>query len=163
MKAVFYLFFGKIKLIHTKIILIITRNLLNMLLTKASEYALLSLVIISKEQNPINVDSLSKQLNISRSFLAKVLQSLAKADILKSFKGANGGFVLAKSKEQITIYEIVSTVEDKLSVFECTGESSICPSGNLYFCTIWPVLTRLQGKIDNFLKKLSLDDLIESK
>jgi len=48
-----------------------------MLLTKASEYALLSLILISKEDYPIDVDTLSKKLNISKSFLAKILQSLA--------------------------------------------------------------------------------------
>ena len=132
-----------------------------MLLTKASEYALLSLVVISQQDEPINVESLSSNLGISKSFLAKVLQSLARENLLISYKGANGGFKLAKPKDQITIFEIVSVVEDKVSVFECTGQSSNCPSGNITFCAIWPVLTKLQSKIDRFLKDLTLEDLIK--
>jgi Rrf2 family protein len=130
-----------------------------MLLTKASEYALLSLAIISVQKEPINADKLSKQLNLSRSFLAKVLQGLAREGILISYKGASGGFMLKLPKEQITIYSVVSIAEDKLSVFECTGDSSVCPSGNINFCTLWPLLVRLQDKIDSFLKELTLDDL----
>jgi Rrf2 family protein len=132
-----------------------------MLLTKASEYALLSLAIISKEESPINADRLSKQLNMSKSFLAKVLQSLAREGILNSYKGASGGFVLAVPKEELTIYQVVSIVEDRLSVFECTGQSSACPSGNISFCQLWPILTKLQDKIDDFLKELTLADLIQ--
>ena len=132
-----------------------------MLLTKASEYALLSLVVISQQEEPINVEKLSSTLGISKSFLAKVLQSLARADLLVSYKGANGGFKLAREKNQITIYEIVSIVEDKVSVFECTGKETACPSGNITFCAIWPVLIKLQSKIDVFLKELTLEDLIK--
>ncbi len=51
-----------------------------MLLTKKSEYALLSLLSISKHKEPINVDILSKELQISKSFLAKIMQNLAKAE-----------------------------------------------------------------------------------
>ena len=65
-----------------------------MLFTKASEYALLSLILISQKSSPVDVDTISNELKISKSFLAKILQNLAKDGVLKSFKGANGGFAL---------------------------------------------------------------------
>ena len=46
-----------------------------MLLTKASEYALLSLIYISQKEAPVDVDTMSNELGISKSFLAKILQS----------------------------------------------------------------------------------------
>ena len=49
-----------------------------MLLTKKSEYALLSLISIMKSEHPKNVDVLSRELNISKSFLAKIMQNLAR-------------------------------------------------------------------------------------
>ena len=52
-----------------------------MLLTKASEYALLSLIMISQKETPQDVDTLSTGLDISKSFLAKILQALAKEGI----------------------------------------------------------------------------------
>jgi len=55
-----------------------------MLLTKKSEYALLSLVSIAKSDQPKNVDILATELGISESFLAKILQNLAKNGILIS-------------------------------------------------------------------------------
>lgn len=82
-----------------------------MLLTKASEYALLSLIIISQKNTPQDVDTLSNQLGISKSFLAKILQALAKENILSSFKGAHGGFMLAKKPEELTLKMIVECAE----------------------------------------------------
>ncbi len=57
-----------------------------MLITKASEYALLSLIVLSRATSPMDSETLSKELSISKSFLAKILQSLAKSGILNSYK-----------------------------------------------------------------------------
>jgi DNA-binding IscR family transcriptional regulator len=56
-----------------------------MLITRASEYAVLSLIVLAKASSPMDSVTLSKQLFIPKSFLAKILQSLAKKEILKSY------------------------------------------------------------------------------
>lgn len=132
-----------------------------MLLTKASEYALLSIICISDRKEPIDVESLSAALMISRSFLAKILQKLTKAGILKSFKGVKGGFMLAKEMGEITIIDIIRAVEDNpATVFECTSDNGVCPSNRVGSCSIWPTLNRLQVKIDDFLSQITLQDIL---
>ena len=134
-----------------------------MLLTKASEYALLSLIIIAQKNSPQDVDTLSNQLGISKSFLAKILQSLAKENILSSFKGAHGGFMLAKKPDELTLKAIVECAEKKQTVvFECSPSSQKCPGGKGDFCRVWPILNRLQSKIDHFLDNMTLKDIIEA-
>ncbi len=132
-----------------------------MLLTKASEYALLSLVLIARSDVQEDVDTLAKRLGISRSFLAKILQALARDEILKSFKGAKGGFALNKAVDEISIRAVIESAEKKpLSVFECSSESSLCSSGKGEFCTIWPFLHKFQLKIDEFLEEMTLKDIM---
>ena len=123
-----------------------------MLLTKKkSEYALLSLIAIAKSNEPKNVDELSKKLNISKSFLAKIMQNLAKQNLVVSHRGINGGFALNKSWETITILEIVVAAEEKLpSVFECSPSAGNCPNQIAMLCSIWPLLNNLQLKINDF-------------
>lgn len=134
-----------------------------MLLTKASEYALLSLIMISQKKTPQDVESLSNKLGISKSFLAKILQSLAKENILESFKGAHGGFMLAKKPEELTLKMIISSAEKKQTiVFECSPSSAHCPSGKGDLCRIWAFLNKLQSKIDGFLDNMTLKDIIEA-
>ena len=84
-----------------------------MLLTKASEYALLSLIYISQKDVPVDVDTMSGELDISKSFLAKILQNLAREGILVSFKGANGGFMLADKPENISIKKVIESAEKR--------------------------------------------------
>jgi Rrf2 family protein len=133
-----------------------------MLITRASEYALLSLIVLAKAEKPLDADTLSKELDISKSFLAKILQSMARNGILNSYKGANGGFALAKDMHAITVHEITCAAEGKNpSVFDCSKSKEDCPSDKASTCQIWPVVHRLQEKIDSFLDRLTLADLIE--
>ena len=134
-----------------------------MLLTKASEYALLSLIMISEKDTPQDVDTLSTQLGISKSFLAKILQCLAKENILKSFKGTRGGFMLAVPPGELSLKRIIESAEKKpTKVFECSLPETKCPSGKEEFCKILPVLVKLQMKIDLFLDKITFKDMLEN-
>jgi Rrf2 family transcriptional regulator, iron-sulfur cluster assembly transcription factor len=133
-----------------------------MLITRASEYAILSLIVLSKADSPMDSETLSNQLSIPKSFLAKILQALAKSGILKSFKGVNGGFSLLKNPKDISMLSVMSAVEGKApAVFDCSPSQKDCPSDRAELCSIWPFLNKLQGKIDDFLADLSLDDILE--
>ncbi len=133
-----------------------------MLITRASEYAILSLIVLSKTKDPMDSETLSRELSISKSFLAKILQALAKAGILKSYKGVNGGFALNKNPKDIAMLDVMTSVEGKApAVFECAPSESNCPSDKASICSIWPFLNKLQGKIDSFLGELTLSDIIE--
>ena len=129
-----------------------------MLFTRASEYALLALIYICDKEKPQDVETMAAELEISRSFLAKILQVLAKDGLLKSYKGANGGFVLTKNPSQYTLKEIIDSAEKReVSVFECS--QGVCPSNKK--CYILPVLKNLQEKIDEHLNSVSLADITQ--
>lgn len=132
-----------------------------MLLTKKSEYALLSLVSMAQSDIPKNVEMLSTELSISKSFLAKILQNLAKNGILNSYKGNNGGFTLKKPCDELTILEITTIAEQKTpTVFECTTTLGTCEGNKEGKCTIFPLLNNLQFKINDFLNQLTLKDIL---
>lgn len=136
-----------------------------MLLTKASEYALLSIALIAKNDDPQDTETLANALKIPKSFLAKILQALARSDILVSYKGARGGFALSKLPSEITILDIIKAVENKsANVFECSDSQNDCPGGEekASCCSIWPYLNKLQSKVDDFLVSITLEDLLNS-
>jgi Rrf2 family protein len=132
-----------------------------MLITRASEYAILSLIVLSKATAPIDSETLSTQLSIPKSFLAKILQALAKKGILKSFKGVNGGFALLKEAKDINMLDVMVSVEGKApAVFDCASSATDCPSEQAHLCSIWPFLNKLQGKIDLFLAEMTLEEIL---
>ena len=132
-----------------------------MLLTRASEYALLSLDKIRKSDKPVGAEILANELNIPKSFLAKILQNLAKQGILESKKGAHGGFVLLQEVNDISIREVIIAAEGKApAVFDCLSYSESCPYGAIGTCAISPFLANFQTKVDDFLHDLTLGDIL---
>mgnify|MGYP003450120343 CR=1 FL=1 len=133
-----------------------------MLITRASESAILSLIMLSKSSVPMDSETLSNQLSIPKSFLAKILQAMAKNNILKSYKGVNGGFSLLLAPKDINMLHVMSSVEGKApAVFDCAPSLYSCPAGKASLCSLWPFLNKLQGKIDSFLAELTLADILE--
>ncbi|NDJ27995.1 transcriptional regulator [Campylobacter sp. MIT 12-8780] len=131
-----------------------------MLFTRASEYALLALIYICDKDKPQDVETMAFELDISRSFLAKILQGLAKDGLLHSYKGAKGGFTLVKKPEEYTLKEIVDSAEKKqVSVFECS--QGVCPTQKGDKCYMLPVLKDLQEKMNEHLNSVSLADIIK--
>ena len=132
-----------------------------MLLTRASEYALLSLDALQKSDIPMGAEQLANDLCLPKSFLAKILQSLAKQGLLESRKGAHGGFILTRDVHDISVSEIIFAAEGKSpAVFDCTQYTQTCPNGAIGSCAISPFLANFQSKIDGFLDGLMLSDIL---
>jgi len=131
-----------------------------MLLTRASEYALLSLDKIRKADHPLGSEQLARELCIPKSFLAKILHNLAKQNILESHRGAQGGFTIKSELGELSVYDIILAAEGKTpAVFDCTQYSDSCPHGAIGGCAISPFLATFQSRIDAFLHDLTLDQL----
>ncbi len=131
-----------------------------MLLTRASEYALLSLEAILKADGAIGSEQIAKELNIPKSFLAKILQNLTKSDILVSLRGAQGGYMLKADPKELTLYDIIAAAEGKRpTVFDCISYAETCPNGAIGSCAISPFLAKFQYKIDSYLKNLTLYEI----
>lgn len=133
-----------------------------MLLTRASEYALLSLILLSQSTTPLHAEQLADKLDISKSFLAKILQNLVRARIIRSFRGAKGGYALVMPVSEITMKHILLAAESKQpAVFDCANSESNCPSNKSSTCAVWPFINTLQTHIDGFLEGLTLQDLLQ--
>ncbi len=133
-----------------------------MLFTRASEYALLALIYIADKKEPQDVETMAEKLEISKSFLAKILQVLARDGLLISYKGAKGGFLLSKDTKEYNLKEIVNSAEKKqVSIFECS--QGTCPTGKESKCLMLPILVDLQNKMNEHLASISLLDVINNK
>jgi Rrf2 family protein len=133
-----------------------------MLLTRASEYALLSLNVIREAEKPVGAEQVATALNIPKSFLAKILQNLAKANILESKRGSQGGFILALDASEISINSIIKAAEGKApTVFNCAEHADTCPNGAIGTCVISPFLANFQRNVDKFLDGLMLEDILQ--
>lgn len=101
-------------------------------ISEAASLALHSMAIVAKAGGKnVTAKEISHATGFSQAHLAKVLQRLTKAGLLRSERGPKGGFALAKPAESISFLEIYETIEGPVAMPECVVYSNgkQCPFG----------------------------------
>lgn len=106
------------------------------------------------------IQDISRRQNISQRYLEQIFQSLKKAGILKSKRGPQGGYILAKSPKEITVRDIISATEGDLLLVECaTSGRKRIPCDIDGICATQSVWQEAAQLLDNFFATLTLHDL----
>jgi len=84
-------------------------------------YGLLAMIDIAahQAQGSVSLRSVAERNNLSENYLEQLLPALRKAGLVKSIRGAQGGYVLAKPSDSITMGDILRTLEGPLSPVDC--------------------------------------------
>ena len=135
-----------------------------MKLNSKSRYAVMALADIASfnKQNPISLRDISLRQNISLVYLEQIFSKLKKSNIVKSIRGANGGYVLARDPEQIKLSNIFSAVDEKIKTLQCKRESKKGCNGKLTKCITHNLWDDLEMHINDFFDKKNLGDLLKN-
>ena len=127
-------------------------------LTRKTEYALIALryLQIKSEGKPVTTKKISEIENIPVSILSKVLQHLSKENIIKTVKGAHGGYQLSINLRKIKLWEFLETMEGPLGLVDCL-QNSQCEQENI--CSIQTPIQKINSKVKNVFDKLSVSDV----
>jgi Rrf2 family transcriptional regulator, cysteine metabolism repressor len=133
-----------------------------MMFTTKTEYGLRALVRLAKNKTkgPLSLMEISKLEHISRAYLEHIFKKLKEDDIVKSIKGAEGGYVLSREPKKIDLFEIVEALEGPLAVFYCMASDENKMTCSVKGCLTRKVWDELQITIIKTLKKFKLSDLI---
>ncbi len=92
-----------------------------MQLTKGTEYGTRGVLHLAKlpPNSVVLVSEIAAAEELPESYLAKIFQYLAKEGIVRSHRGAKGGFSLARSADQITLREVIEAIEGPIALYRC--------------------------------------------
>jgi Rrf2 family transcriptional regulator, cysteine metabolism repressor len=110
-------------------------------------------------KGPVHMSTMAKNLGISRKYLHAQLTTLKSAGLVVSSRGAEGGYVLARPPSQITVKDIVHTLEGSIVPVECVENPRVCKRAEN--CVARGVWTELGEAMDKVLSSLTLQQLIE--
>jgi Rrf2 family protein len=111
-------------------------------------------------QGPVMVREIAEIQNISERYLEQILNSLRTSNLVKSTRGAKGGYELAKHPSQITMASIVLSLEGPIDVVNCTGEENCGMRSSCAATTVW---SEIKTAIEKVLDSITLDDLAEKQ
>lgn len=125
-------------------------------------YGLRAIICLAQNssQDSISLSLIAKEENISLKYLERLFSLLKRASLIQSEKGASGGYKLAKKYDEISVYEIIEALEGKIAPFHCLEENSKIYCSSKCNCQANIALGKIQGSIDQTLKKIKLSQLL---
>jgi len=132
-----------------------------MKLTQRADYGLTAVLYSAQRSGDCrcSVAEISRATAIPEEFLRKIFQTLTKAGTINSFKGRGGGVSLARAPKDITVAEIVKSLEEEMGLVRCLRGKDHFP--RLEECSASNFWRKIQEDLFKILDRTTIKDLIE--
>jgi|TARA_X000001036_G_scaffold155294_1_gene147489 Rrf2 family transcriptional regulator, iron-sulfur cluster assembly transcription factor len=134
-----------------------------MKLTTKGRYAVMAMadLALNKDNWPISLTDISLRQNISLPYLEQIFIKLKDNHLVKSTRGARGGYILEKPATEIKISNIISAVDEEVKTLNCKKESKKGCNNKSTKCITHNLWDQLDQHINNFFEKVKLQDLVK--
>lgn len=134
-----------------------------MKISTKGRYGLRALIDLAQysEIEPVSINSIATRQGISERYLEQLMTLLKKAGLIKSIRGAGGGYVLAEEMSEISVGDVLRALEGSLEPVECaafSGEESCAAAGGCVTKYVWQ---RINESINRTVDEISLKQLVE--
>lgn len=111
----------------------------------------------------VNLKSIAERQGISEHYLEQLISPLKKAGLVKSVRGAKGGYTMNRSPKDITVGEILRALEGALYPVGCLEDSDNCQCGsaNCDDCVTKPVWGKIYESFTNVVDSIMLEELVD--
>jgi len=135
-----------------------------MKLTTKGRYAVMAMADLAlfKDRGPVSLTEISLRQNISLAYLEQIFIKLKDNNLVKSTRGAKGGYILEKSANEIKISNIISAVNEEVKTLNCKKESKKGCNSKTTKCITHNLWDQLDQHINNFFEKVKLQDLVKN-
>ena len=127
--------------------------------TKLTDYATVVLAALASDPGRVHsTGELAERARLEPTTVAKVLKPLAQAGLVEGFRGASGGYRLARPASEIALIAIVEAIEGPLGMTECSGGHSTCEHES--HCGVQVHWRRINDVIADVLGGVTLSDML---
>ena len=134
-----------------------------MKLTTKGRYAVMAMADLASNTNvrPISLKEISLRQNISLAYLEQIFIKLKNKKLVKSIRGATGGYILDRSATDIKLSHIISAVDEEVKMLNCKKNSKKGCNNKSTKCITHDLWDELDQHIHGFFEKVKLQDLVK--
>lgn len=108
---------------------------------------------------PTPLKEVAHRQDISDKYLEQIVTQLNRAGLVKSVRGAQGGYALSRPPEQITVGDVLRVVEGSLSLVDCADDEGCCEKASS--CATSYVWVKIKQAVEDVVDNITLKDLVE--
>jgi Rrf2 family cysteine metabolism transcriptional repressor len=110
-------------------------------------------------EEPVSIKTIAEKQNISDYYLEQLFGSLRKAGLIKSIRGAQGGYILSRPPEKITVADILNVLEGPIEISECILDDEIsCSRAN--YCATRLLWIKISDSVNQVINSITLQDMV---
>jgi Rrf2 family transcriptional regulator, cysteine metabolism repressor len=112
---------------------------------------------------PITLKNIAQRQDISEHYLEQLIATLRRAELVKSVRGAQGGYMLNHPPEEITVGEIIRSLEGPVGPADCVIDADSDECRNQESCVTRLVWARIQESVNDVIDSTTLADMLEDQ
>lgn len=135
-------------------------------LTKKTGYAIIALCHMAQQDGErCTAREIAKQFNMPTALLMNVLKTMNRGELVRSIRGARGGYTLAVPAEQITLSDIITAMEGPIRFVQCAAGSHNATGrcGLAESCPVTKPFNKVHEQLNEFLKHVTLAQIAYDK
>ena len=134
-----------------------------MRLTTKGRFAVTAMIDLGLRQSggPVTLAAISQRQQISLSYLEQLFGKLRRNDLVESTRGPGGGYTLSRKATDITVAEIITSVDEPIDATHCGGKENCQGDGNR--CMTHDLWTSLNVRMVEFLESVTLQKLVDDQ
>lgn len=115
---------------------------------------------LHEQQMPVSLEDIAMRQDISLSYLGQLFMRLRAQGLVRSQRGPNGGYYLAKDSSEISIAEVIDAVDERMDIMRCGGQTN-CQTGKQ--CLTHTLWEEVGNRIQDVFAKVCLADLVSQQ
>jgi Rrf2 family protein len=130
-----------------------------MQLTRQADYAIRALLHLSEEgpEAVVQTKEIAASEDIPEKYLPTIMRTMARAGLVRTLRGNQGGVLLARDPEDINLLEVIEAIEEPIMLNRCLRDGDECSRAS--FCPVHPVWDRIQQSMIERLESTTFADL----
>jgi Rrf2 family iron-sulfur cluster assembly transcriptional regulator len=134
-----------------------------MRLTTKGRFAVTAMIDLALRQNsgPVTLAAISQRQQISLSYLEQLFGKLRRHELVESTRGPGGGYTLGRKASDITVADIIVSVDEPIDATQCGGKENCHGEGNR--CMTHELWAQLNAKMVDFLDSVTLQKLVDEQ
>lgn len=110
-------------------------------------------------EGPMQIKMIAHRQDISIKYLEQLMAILKSAGLVRSIRGAKGGYILAKKASQIKLIDVFNALEGQVTTVECVENENYC--ARVADCVARQLWAEVQKAIESVLQSMTLQDLVD--
>ncbi|WP_039655663.1 RrF2 family transcriptional regulator [Clostridium tyrobutyricum] len=116
---------------------------------------------IHYSDEPLSIKSISERQDISEYYLEQLFSPLRKAKLIKSVRGAQGGYILNRHPKDIKVGDIMKVLEGPIEISECIDDTDGNSCNNTECCATRLLWSKIKDSIDKVMESTTLQDIVD--